>query len=689
MTTPKPPGMATPKPQNLSTPKPPGMTPGPLSNFTFSPANNSPAGSLSHQLRQHRGSPANVPLTFTPNSAAAAEVVAQLGNYVSSGGHNIAVRTPAFLQNQIGLPPDENKKRELEEILRTLATVPGRISIEGIERLAKRLGLECWKENDSTLSVVGTIIVVDIDFTGNNITQVALTFANTPGPSNDLAPLAAAILKKNLQPNKPLLISSLKDFAGNLERLSKLDKLSQVQSTNCFTAITGLYSSLAKIFDHERKTMEGGVMDATCKGNGRPRMHYAGKVGLSVEYWRLRRKMMATQQAEDQQSDPLEEAVASGEGMWRVIIEVDELGPECSTLDPVRTSDNWVNIKPSEDSMFGDEYVIDWLDPEPTVENLMEVDSHRGAARFIARLDPPIIVPLLDEVTIFTNLGLYSPPGQIGPTTLDGLLFPGHAQLGQELAPLTAVRRVYLPDHLGGGKKGKGKGREKKDGGGDGDEEDEDDGPSVNHRYTLHTLKPIYAREVWEVPFAHPKQLGPILQIFRQYVLVTTLLKSCFKTHNRPPRGGSHEQPASQLQLQPHTAPPPPPPPSSSPPLPPAPGLDDLDAFLASTPTPPPTSSSTTTPIPIDVSLSADPPTLVLIFPSHRTPGRLVNLEVEVTANAAVAARYVVVDTPEWVREHGVARAGVGGLVGEEAVTRMVEAGEELAVLVEWLRRRV
>lgn len=53
-------------------------------------------------------------------------------------------RTPAYLQNQavfgMGLQPDENKKRELEEILKTLALKPGRISVEGIERLAKRLG---------------------------------------------------------------------------------------------------------------------------------------------------------------------------------------------------------------------------------------------------------------------------------------------------------------------------------------------------------------------------------------------------------------------------------------------------------------------------------------------------------------------------------------------------------------------
>jgi hypothetical protein len=38
------------------------------------------------------------------------------------------------------LPPDENKKRELAEILKLLASKPGRISIPAVERLAKGMG---------------------------------------------------------------------------------------------------------------------------------------------------------------------------------------------------------------------------------------------------------------------------------------------------------------------------------------------------------------------------------------------------------------------------------------------------------------------------------------------------------------------------------------------------------------------
>lgn len=121
------------------TPKVGGLTPGPA-NFGFSPSVNvnSPAALARRGGHLVIGSPANFPLTFTPNTAAAAEMVASI-NFGQGMG-----RTPAYLQNQavfgMGLQPDENKKRELEEILKTLALKPGRISVEGIERLAKRLG---------------------------------------------------------------------------------------------------------------------------------------------------------------------------------------------------------------------------------------------------------------------------------------------------------------------------------------------------------------------------------------------------------------------------------------------------------------------------------------------------------------------------------------------------------------------
>ena len=150
--------------------------------------------------------------------------------------------------------------------------------------------------------------------------------------------------------------------------------------------------------------------------------------------------------------------------------------------------------------MFGDdEFVIDWLDPEPSVENLMEVDTQRGNARWIARLNPPIVIPLLEEVSIFSSLGLFTPPGQIGATTMDELLFP--RDFRPNLPPLTAERKVHLP--LGMCGVGIGVGVES---------------DVIVHNYTLHTLKAIYAREVWEIPFGHPRQLEPIFQVRIYYL---------------------------------------------------------------------------------------------------------------------------------------------------------------------------
>lgn len=57
------------------------------------------------------------------------------------GGMGLGM-TPGMTPSTIPtiLAPDETKKRELREMLRLLALRPGRISEEGVERLAKRMG---------------------------------------------------------------------------------------------------------------------------------------------------------------------------------------------------------------------------------------------------------------------------------------------------------------------------------------------------------------------------------------------------------------------------------------------------------------------------------------------------------------------------------------------------------------------
>jgi len=133
----------------------------------------------------------------------------------------------------------------------------------------------------------------------------------------------------------PLINPSLADFADNLERLTKADRLSYPPNLNCFTAITGLYQSLEKIYNHEKESLEGGSIGAMCKGNGRPRMHIRKKVGLSIDYWREKRMSRGNEDEED-----------DSEEIWRVLVEVEEIPPDFTNMNPitpVRTSDHWVS----------------------------------------------------------------------------------------------------------------------------------------------------------------------------------------------------------------------------------------------------------------------------------------------------------------------------------------------------------
>jgi hypothetical protein len=173
--------------------------------------------------------------------------------------------------------------------------------------------------------------------------RIQLDFGSTVGQSGGLAPQAAAIFRRNLVPEPKipgrtaLFTLSLSDFSDNLNRLYRTDKLST--SLNCFTAITGIYQSLQKIYEYERDNM-GGEITALCFGNGRPRMHIRGMVGLSIDYWKERRAM-GNKSEEDDNSE-------EGQRLWRVLIEVEEIPPDfgtmgMSSITPVRATSHWVS----------------------------------------------------------------------------------------------------------------------------------------------------------------------------------------------------------------------------------------------------------------------------------------------------------------------------------------------------------
>ncbi|RPB13401.1 hypothetical protein P167DRAFT_564580 [Morchella conica CCBAS932] len=625
----------------MTTPKIPGMTP---NTFPFSPAllGQSPAA---HQLISKHRSPAPLQPGFSTPEAIASMGIGLTPSASGSAG-NLGI--PQISMAGMNMPPDESKKRELAEILRLLALRPGRISEEGVERLAKRMGLDCYKDTTipgvTTLSLAAKIFLLDIDFRDSQIPRVTLSFAHPPGPSQEFAHLADAILHKNLSPNPkehpPLIPPSLSAFADNLNRLAKIDCLSALPHLNCFTAITGLYTSLSRIFAHESTTLEGGAAAATCKGTGRPRMHARSKVGLSIDYWQEHRFTTPTPTTSTSEED--EDTPKT----YRVLIEVEELPTDFTHLNPitpVRTSTEWVSDeikKPSDstDNLFGDSPdsdITDWLDPP--LEELLETPV---PARFVAVLDPPVPIPFVDELHLFNALML-APPQGVNVDTLEALLFPSAARAAQNSSssssssssPLQATRTVFGPSSSSAAAAAE---------------------EAAVHRYRLYTgYKPVYARFISEVPFSHPKELVGVFQILRQFVFVGTLLRSCFDPLAPAPAAAAVDADENDDEDE-----------------------DDLDAFMGDAKP----AAEREVALTVDLSLGSGGAgaggqqggggggafSLGVIFPVEERG--LVSFGVEVGRNAEV-------------RVVGVGDVDVAG------VERAVVAVEDLGVVVEWVRR--
>jgi len=276
----------------------------------------------------------------------------------------------------------------------------------------------------------------------------------------------------------------------------------------------------------------------------------------------------------------------------------------------------------SEDNLFGEseDMVTDWL--EPPLEGILDMtdtNPRPPPARFVARLDPPVVVPFQDEMQLFAGLML-SPPQTLSLGTLQTKLFPD--------APSASgvQRKLYVPNN---------------------DLEVEE---GVHHEYKLHSLKPIFARQILEVPFSHPKELAGVFSILRQFAHVGALLKSCFS-----PVAGiipKTEDPAAPLEDK----------------------EMDLDAFLADGSD---MADGTAQPVPVDVNVTEGQDgafTLGVIFPQKTGQG-VVGCNFEVGRNADIRVTELSADD-------GKLGLDANGLEWALAI------GSDLGIVVEWLRRK-
>lgn len=399
-------------------------------------------------------------------------------------------------------------------------------------------------------------------------------------------------------PGQNKINATLERFADNLEKLVTLDKLGTPQNggVSCYEAIAGVYTSLRKLFEHEKKmalaVMEDNTPDRShkaerevlCRKSGRPRPNTGDRLGLNLEYWMDRRYIIPKARTK---------ATASAKGKEKMDIDSQEqtqfpeddddlnintvysLTLECeqspSTLyTPIRISDEWISDaieKPVDandanalDDIIMNKPNIDWQEPKPTFleppapsgdDDAMHLDADPGRLpniRFVAKFNPPLVVPIATYISLYQSVGV-EPPQDFTATTFVGLaLRPNEldpAMTGTAGATTHEIRstRTALVRNS------------------DGTEEE------TGHNLSLYVPKMEYSRRLESLPFAHPKQLVEILPILRQYAFTTSLLQGSFleteqkKTASLPtppatPDTDDSAKPSIQLDLNLSYAPP-------------------------------------------------------------------------------------------------------------------------------------
>ncbi|KAI8948336.1 mediator of RNA polymerase II transcription subunit 1-domain-containing protein [Xylaria longipes] len=470
----------------------------------------------------------NPPLNFDSPSAAAA--LGGLGldlqfDNISVGG----------LVGGANRSDEDDRKKRMDAVIQALWDFDtGRVSNDGLERLATRLGLEClWEpagtgaENDKVLVIAGRTIAVEVAIK-NHVVYHASLMPNEPSPSLDkYVEKASAIIFKDLAlgSGESQLTKKLSKFRVNLERLAMLDKLSVTPGLNCHEAVAGIWESLEKLhrWDVERLREDPALSDkseenlrvrALCSRHGCPLLHTRGRLGLTLDYWKQYHNYPSTK-------------VEGGKGKtWGVLI-------DCATANtmvytPVRVSDKWigpniVKTDPTEDEvMSATGPILDWLEPPNTILPPAEEAKSEGGLEttgalsvskplevvFMATFDPPVVVTHGIAIEIY-KISAFNAP--LSSSTFDNLLFPVAEGINYDPSEpramtFTQTVPVFVDVH---------KGQKEPD--------------LKAHRNTLLIDKPVYGQVVTQVPISHPKDLMSMLPMLRQYAFLSLLLANSFK----------------------------------------------------------------------------------------------------------------------------------------------------------------
>ncbi|KAI0164304.1 mediator of RNA polymerase II transcription subunit 1-domain-containing protein [Hypoxylon sp. FL1284] len=430
-----------------------------------------------------------------------------------------------------GRTDEEDRNKRMDAVIAALwAQNSGRVSNEGLERLAVHLNLEClWEsstgvgDNAKTLIIAGQTMAVEVGITNHVVHHVALTYSETIPSLEQHVEKASAILLKDLSlaPGQSPLTKRLTQFRANLERITTLDKLSVSPGLNCHLAVAGIWESLEKLhrWDVEKlreseKDAPGGTSEealrlaALCFRHGCPLMHTRGRVGLSLDYWKARRKLKSTTvDTEDART-------------WSILVEC--AGASGIVYRPIRVSDKWIGPDIEKSSLTDEEMisstgpVLDWLEPADTdLPHSEEARAQTGLDTkppdvvFMATFDPPLIVSQTVAVEIFKAAETNAPMANI---TFDALMFPVTSPSSYDPSEPREIKFTQtVPTFV--------------------DIPGEQSEPVLKaHKNTLFIYKPVYGQILTHIPFSHPKNLVDMLPLLRQYAFLSLLLSNSLKS---------------------------------------------------------------------------------------------------------------------------------------------------------------
>lgn len=446
---------------------------------------------------------------------------------------------------------DEERQKRLHDVIQILRvrtrswppgawlenelTVPqqkkGIVSDEGLERLTKRVGLECLWEDDKairTFVVAGATISLDIGMKDHVAQKVELNFTVSKPSVTKHASKAEAILVDDLKlaPGQHPWTKSLDKFAANLERLAALDRLSVLDKDGkphlvTHDAVAGVFESLEKLHEWDIKRLHEDAelrakgdehirIVAMCERNGRPVMHERGRVGMCLDYWRERRLYIP-------RSEQAKEKYKSAK-TWGILVGCAQRDPLYPA--PVRVSSEWLadGIElPATDGL--QEPILNWQQPPDCIlpgddasqahDGLMALTGPKlPDVMFMAAFDPPVTLPfsVWIEMRHVTGAPVGDPPPYM--PTFDSLIFPpGPDYNAAEPRMITATKTVKAFN------------------------KDKKPAPKT-HENRLFIHKPVYGQALTELPFSHPSQLVAMLPTLRQYAFLQCLLDRAFGNGN-------------------------------------------------------------------------------------------------------------------------------------------------------------